>query len=330
MKYKVKGLVFVGFAAAILSANAMAADNTVTSRSFTEATYHKKANANYQVSKSDGTWQALGTTLDTSEQGYNPDNAVTAGTIVQELADLSEAITTQAVQGDWNETDPEDPSYIKNKPTQLSQFTDDIDAENILNGVKVNGAALTPDTNKDVNVTVAPGIAAGTIAVNNTDVAVTNVEVTTHKLEQGGATGSVITSTATDTQYPSALAVYNAIHASEDATTYHADGTTITLDTDSNTFSATAGAIASDNTGLVNGGQVYTGLAAKVDIAQGASSANKTLVTDASGNVTVSAIETAVIPAIDPLVCNATHPCVLTNDTTDGHLVWVPIAQPQP
>ena len=82
MKVKIKGLVFVGFAAAILSANAMATDeNVVTSKSFTEATYHKKANANYQVSKSDGTWQALGTTLDSNAAGYQPENAVTAQTI---------------------------------------------------------------------------------------------------------------------------------------------------------------------------------------------------------------------------------------------------------
>ena len=50
MKIKVKGLVFVGFAAAILSANAMADNNTpsgttITSLAYTESTYQKKDTA---------------------------------------------------------------------------------------------------------------------------------------------------------------------------------------------------------------------------------------------------------------------------------------------
>lgn len=41
---------------------------------------------------------------------------------------------------------------------------------NVLEGVKVNGAALTVDSDKNVNVTVAEGSANGTIAVNGADV----------------------------------------------------------------------------------------------------------------------------------------------------------------
>ena len=43
---------------------------------------------------------------------------------------------------------------------------------NVIEGVKVNGSALTPDGNKAVNVTVAEGATNGTFAVNGTDVAV--------------------------------------------------------------------------------------------------------------------------------------------------------------
>jgi len=46
-------------------------------------------------------------------------------------------------------------------------------ANSAIQGVKVNGSALTPDSDKVVNVTVASGSANGTIAVNGTDVAVT-------------------------------------------------------------------------------------------------------------------------------------------------------------
>ena len=146
MKVKVKGLVFVGFAAMIFAANAMAEpaaagnQNTVTSKAYTEATYQHKssgasigntggtwtavdtavtegatsvpttaavktyvdnqvqtAGGNYQtkstaadenkVANGNGGWKALGTTLDTTAQGYDANNAVTAGTIAAALAE---------------------------------------------------------------------------------------------------------------------------------------------------------------------------------------------------------------------------------------------------
>lgn len=43
---------------------------------------------------------------------------------------------------------------------------------NVIETVKVNGSALTPDANKAVNVTVAQGSANGTVKVNGSDVAV--------------------------------------------------------------------------------------------------------------------------------------------------------------
>ena len=43
---------------------------------------------------------------------------------------------------------------------------------NVVETVKVNGSALTPDGNKAVNVTVAEGATNGTVAVNGSDVAV--------------------------------------------------------------------------------------------------------------------------------------------------------------
>ena len=47
---------------------------------------------------------------------------------------------------------------------------------NVLEGVQVNGADLTPDANKKVNVTIAAGTNNGTIAVNGSDVAVTGLK----------------------------------------------------------------------------------------------------------------------------------------------------------
>ena len=46
---------------------------------------------------------------------------------------------------------------------------------NVLEGVQVNGADLTPDANKKVNVTITAGTNNGTISVNGSDVAVTGL-----------------------------------------------------------------------------------------------------------------------------------------------------------
>lgn len=45
--------------------------------------------------------------------------------------------------------------------------------KNVVEKVQVNGADLTPDGSKAVNVTVASGVSDGTLAVNGTDVPVT-------------------------------------------------------------------------------------------------------------------------------------------------------------
>ena len=337
MKVKIKGLVFVGFAAMIFAANAALADNenTVTSKSFTEATYHKKANADYQVSKNDGTWQALATTV--TADGQNAvtaggiasyvggainealENGLESGTYVNATYDENDQTTTVDLNAnkitdalpanglDSESTNLVTEGVIKQAIANASQVTNfisqtvgtatdkapsenavnqyvtlkgvkvdgtalaidstdktvdlgaaagkDVDATitagststdvpttaavaayvaaqpgsqqytggnlitvndheisttaevNVLEGVKVNGAALTVDQDKNVNVTVAPGTANGTIAVNGTDVAVTNAEVTTNKVNS--TTG--LSASSTDTQYPSAKTVYDAI-----------------------------------------------------------------------------------------------------------------------
>jgi len=92
MKLNVKGLVFVGFAAAILSANAMAAtgdEKVVTSKAFTEATYQAKTAANKagQVLKmgsataGDIDYIAVDTTV-----ANNSSNLVTSGAVYTAIA----------------------------------------------------------------------------------------------------------------------------------------------------------------------------------------------------------------------------------------------------
>lgn len=65
--------------------------------------------------------------------------------------------------------------------------------DNVIDSVKVNGTALTPDSNKAVNVTIATGAAGtGTLAVNGTD-------VTVHGLGTAAAATVETTGIASDT-----------------------------------------------------------------------------------------------------------------------------------
>ena len=94
MKVNIKGLVFVGFAAVILSANAMAAneDKTVTSKAFTEATYQKKSTG-VSVGNGSGTWTALTQSVD-SESTHN--TAPTAKAVYDAIAASEDATTYNA------------------------------------------------------------------------------------------------------------------------------------------------------------------------------------------------------------------------------------------
>lgn len=92
MKLNVKGLVFVGFAAAILSANAMAAtgdEKIVTSKAFTEATYQAKLSGGDNEGKvvtagaTDGS--VTYTAIDTAVTA-NSSNLVTSGAVSTAIA----------------------------------------------------------------------------------------------------------------------------------------------------------------------------------------------------------------------------------------------------
>ena len=59
--------------------------------------------------------------------------------------------------------------------TAYATNTQGTKADNAVQTVKINGTALTEDANHDVNLTITTGNTAGTIRVNNTDVAVNGV-----------------------------------------------------------------------------------------------------------------------------------------------------------
>lgn len=97
----------------------------------------------------------------------------------------------------------------------LSDTVDGIVSEggqpNVIESVKVNGSALTPDANKAVNVTVAQGSANGTLAVNGSDVAVKGLGSAAYTASTAyDASGAASAVLGTSTDAATANTVYGA------------------------------------------------------------------------------------------------------------------------
>lgn len=80
--------------------------------------------------------------------------------------------------------DLQDNITVEELKTALGLTDENLSGEaNVLEGVKVNGEALTIDAEKTVNILVAEGSTNGTIAVNNKDVAVHGLDSAAYKSE---------------------------------------------------------------------------------------------------------------------------------------------------
>ena len=126
---------------------------------------------------------------------------------------------------------------------------------NVVETVKVNGSALTPDANKAVNVTVAEGATNGTVAVNGSDVAVHGLGSAAYTASTAyEAAGAVATAVAALDATPSQSAgadglalsltevdgVVTAISGSIAANTYDAYGAASTAESNANTYTDNA------------------------------------------------------------------------------------------
>ena len=369
MKVKVKGLVFVGFAAMIFAANAMAADNTVTSKEYVDTKFQTKANIQESFTDQNRT----STTLYPSMAAVNAEltatgNSIGDGQIDIQLNGTSKGTftvnqagpTTVNVNGvevtsnkvdsttglSASSTDTQYPSakavYDALNGAEHSNFQEySTTANQISNGTggwknldnvidaTTASSASAPTTAAvkayvDAQAESAAGdILTGTQSTTDTTHALTNAATTTALNGKEDASNKVTSmdSQSTDAQYPSAKAVYDALH-----NTANVGNGTIDVQlngTSKGTFTVNQ---AGDATINVNGVEVTSN---KVDSTTGLSSSSTDTqypsakaVYDAIGNATGG----NTIPEM-PNGCDATHPCVLTNDTTDGHLVWVPIQQ---
>ncbi len=106
---------------------------------------------------------------------------------------------------------------------------------NVLEGVQVNGADLTIDANKKVNVTVATGSANGTVAVNGSDVAVKGLGsaafVDTTAFDAAGTADTLVgkLSDLTTDAKGTAVAAINEVDAHADAAQATADQNTLDI-----------------------------------------------------------------------------------------------------
>lgn len=86
-----------------------------------------------------------------------------------------EALNTLSGKVSKNETD------IKDLQESVEGLESQLGDENVIEGVKVNGADLTPDEEKKVNVTITESTANGKISVNGSDVAVHGLDTMAYK-----------------------------------------------------------------------------------------------------------------------------------------------------
>lgn len=122
---------------------------------------NKKVNVTIATGTADGTIKVNGTDVAVAGLG----SAAYEDTTAFDAAGAADAVKTELV-GD-----------MTGATKTLGALQDaieglDLGDHNVIEGVQVNGADLTPDANKKVNVTVAEGTANGTVKVNGTDVAV--------------------------------------------------------------------------------------------------------------------------------------------------------------
>lgn len=142
---------------------------------------------------------------------------------------------------DYTVKDSEYTTY-KGKIDTLEDKVDNIVSEggqpNVIETVKVNGTALTPDAQKAVNVTVAQGSANGTLSVNGTDVAVKGLDSAAYTkstdYDPAGAADAVLGKSTDSSSTPT---VYGAIKKAEEA----ASSANVTQTVKSGTEIATVG-----------------------------------------------------------------------------------------
>lgn len=377
MKVKVKGLVFVGFAAMIFAANAMAVDNTVTSKDYVDTKFQTIANLSQQGaetgntlnSNSDTTYpsekkvaaalEAVGGTVGTGTLTVNQ-NSVSAGTF---NANATDSATISILAPDWDSSTGQ--QAILNKPTitnvsgdidsavstdtkvvpttyAVKQYVDGVesDLQGQIDDLEALGSSYQPvsssvavgngegnwtalaqtvsSTSDHSTAPTAKGVYDYVQSVASTiDSDMDNYQLLNQK------TDDIATNATSTTAYPSTKGVADYVTAQLNDSSNVGEGNfTVSINGTAQTFNANQ---ANNTTLTISGLEVTSNKAAAI---------NSTNSADSTAYPSTKAVYDAIQDAtggneIPEMAngCDSTHPCVLTNDTTDGSLVWVPIAQ---
>ena len=360
MKFKVKGLVFVGFAAAILSANAMAAneDKTVTSKAFTEATYQAKTLANnsgkvLQMASNtagdigyisiDGTVTENSTNLVTSGAVQAAIEAVEtgAGTSYQDRSAAGEAQYVADGNGGWEAlTTTATPTQDSTTPfTAGGAYTLDQAKEDVSN--KTQTVAATGSTSNDKYPSETAVRAAITAAAGDYQTKST----TAQQVSDGAGGWQALTTTATPSQNSTtpftAGGAYTLDQAKENVSN-KTQSVAATGSTDNDKYpseTAVRAAITAVETAAANAYQDRSVAAEAQYVADGnggweALTKDTTVTSGSSNPVTSDAVYNAIldatggntIPEKNTNICDATGyaPCALVAESDGLH--WYTIA----
>jgi len=312
MKVKIKGLVFVGFAAAILSANAMAANEaqTVTSKAYTEATYQHKSTA-ASIGGENGEWTPLVQSVPDQTSDANASTALSTNAVVDALNDLTAGLEVNG-------------NLKAEKYVEIKDITDPeghvTGHKIVLNDDEITSTGDTLDTASD-NLVTENVIAAAVNATNNAKQAKSTADY-----QLGGSQGSWKTVEA-GTYVAAPVEGTDATKAKIDIDKMMIVGSKSAVESGTNQLTTA--------TGVKQYAQKFSETANQVsDGAGGWKSLNSTVTvtngtaTEGSNGATTQAIVDyvqsqtggAVIPAQDPTKCTATTPCALVNEA--GNLNW--------
>ena len=276
--------------------SAVTASADVASTSYVKGAYNELAQAINEVN-------ANALTLSTAETGTytNTGSGLTSTTIGAAITELGTSKQDKIDSSHTLDADLVDDSTSTNKFVTAADKTKWDDA---VQNVKVNGTALTEDSSGDVNLTVATGTTAGTIAVNGTDVAVKDVLTTASTLDGSKLTAGKVAETALAQGVQDKLAAANSALQESDL-----DDTTIEVDETSNKVQVKAGSIGT--TQLASG--VVTSLGKADTALQNDSALN-------GANLTAGTVaETALDSATQTKLNNAAAAKYVTVHTTWGN-----------
>ena len=358
MKFKVKGLVFVGFAAAILSANAALADpdNTVTSKSYVDNKFQTIANieTEYTAANKNSTTEypamsALTQAL-TENGGVVNDSTVSVtqnGASIGSFSTNQAAGSTLAIAGaDWNAASGT-AGFIANKPTVDTTF--DATSDNAATSAAIASYVTNQiqDTSNVGNGTISVtqnGVSAGSFTTNQNSAGSITIAAPDWNAASGTA-GFIANKPTVDTTFDAtsgnaatsqAIATY-VTNQIQDGSNVGTGTLTVTQNgVTAGTFGAnqnTAGSIAivAPDWTAASGTAGFIANKPTVDTTFDATSNNAATSAAIAGYI--DSLPAADIPAMptqqdDPNgYCDASHPCALVTDETSGQPVWKRIAQ---